>query len=206
MQWLYTSQVVPHAHQASSQDATNAVVKETDDASETRQYSVASNGIDLKWVEEENIGLEFYPEFAKNEGAQTISRLLSFLKLAEQIALLGPFDGPIATITDILISSRSALMPGHIQITAQFPPGHVLRKLFGQACMRDYVHDILPRANPKPSLFRFSKEMDELDSFAADLARVYRDMPKKRNISAKSQGVTYIYTDPLTGNSFWTTA
>lgn len=90
--------------------------------------------------------------------------------LAERIELLGPFDNVVSSMEEILMSDRSALRPEHIRSAAELPSGHAVRALFAAACVKPYLHHVSPKADFHDSLeFKLQKELDEIDSFAADL-------------------------------------
>ncbi|KAI9053538.1 hypothetical protein LZ554_002493 [Drepanopeziza brunnea f. sp. 'monogermtubi'] len=227
VQWMYQSHiVVPTAHHRQVKPAignapngsgsvanNEAAIKSP---AESRQSSVASEDTtDMRWAEEEKLEMEFYPNFARNHAAQTVSRLLAFLKLADRIDLLGPFDSVIATLREILTHSgigsrwgwaRTALLPGHVRLAAALPASNPIRGLLADACYREFVLDLFghvqQQAPARP--FRFFREVRDLDCFGADLLRSYmqRQVGKKRVLNAKTKEAEWVFTDPLTEKDF----
>ncbi|PVH88238.1 hypothetical protein DL98DRAFT_565906 [Cadophora sp. DSE1049] len=221
VQWIYFSQVKVPACQVAAQEAP-AATKQSNIQNSTqagctaiqansttpwrsRQSSVASNEVDTNlraWAIDENLDIQFYPDFALNDKAQTVSRLLAFLKLADKIDLIGPFDSVIASIKQVIASSpgRRALLPGHIRLAAELSPTHPIRKLFADACFREFVQDLIPNnAQCKP--FRFDRELSELDSFSSDLLRSYRQSDRKKGANKKN-APEFSFTDPFTESKF----
>ncbi|KAG4425776.1 hypothetical protein IFR04_000983 [Cadophora malorum] len=222
VQWIYFSQIKVPTCQVSVQEApataklnmsqngtqTSCTAKQAKPTtpSQSRQSSVASNEIDTNlraWAMDENLDIQFYPDFAANDKAQTVSRLLAFLKLADKIDLIGPFDSVIASIKQVISSSpgRRALMPGHIRLAAELSPTHPIRKLFADACFREFVQDLIPGTNVQGKPFRFDKELSEFDSFSSDLLRSYRQSEKKK-VTNKKTGPEFSFTDPFTESKF----
>ncbi|KAH7364293.1 hypothetical protein BKA65DRAFT_134167 [Rhexocercosporidium sp. MPI-PUGE-AT-0058] len=224
-QWIYFSHInVPTRHIA-VQDApvscsqnnnsetdlkvklTTPEVHATTPAS-SRQSSAVPTDIDeafATWSREENIDTQLFRGIETNEKAQSILHILAFLKLADKIKLLSPFDSVVAEVKTILLSTRAALLPGHIRLAAVFPPGHPVRNLIADACVREFTVDMFPRlAQTKVTPFRFSKELDELDGFAADLMRAYKKAPRKKGPpgSKKDGPPDYQGFDPLSGGWF----
>ncbi|KAF8863304.1 hypothetical protein BDZ45DRAFT_685928 [Acephala macrosclerotiorum] len=120
--------------------------------------------------------------------SQNVTRLLDFLMVADKIQLLGPFDSVVEMMKQIIVPDRSALLATHIRAATNLPSGHGARKLFGKACVKDYLEFLY-----KSQKMRFGVELEELDSFAAD---VLRETPKLwvtgRNYSS------FRFQDPLT--------
>ncbi|KAK2628225.1 hypothetical protein QTJ16_002871 [Diplocarpon rosae] len=215
VQWMYQSQVVvPTRHHAAHAAAPAASDAGISSPAQSRQSSENSEDVDLRWVEEEKLDLEMYPGFAKNGGAQTISRLLSFLKLADRIELLGPFDSILATIKSTLATFgffaprigyiRTALMPGHIRVAAEMPGSHPIRKLFANACFREFIQDMFSSVQPPPRPFRFDREVKELDSFGTEMLVALREATRsrRRQVNSKKDGVDWIFHDPLNEKDF----
>lgn len=219
VQWMYQGQINVPTRQPNANCIANCNV--TGDANDvgintptdSRQSSVVSEDVEMKWVDEEKLDLEFYPGLATNGKAQTVSRLLAFFKLAEKIGLLGPFDAPIATIRNTLIRSstssrasgmmcRTALLPGHIRLAAELPTGHQLRQLIADACFREFVQDMYSTTHPPSKPFRFDKELKELDGFSSDMLRSFRQSSRKRLQNAKKDGYLWEMLDPLTDSNF----
>ncbi|KAH9221525.1 hypothetical protein DL95DRAFT_474020 [Leptodontidium sp. 2 PMI_412] len=230
VQWIYFSQINVPARQVIAQDSStiasnnssqyisqnssllvNCTASEvnTSTPAQSRQSSVATTELDANlrtWAEEENIEIKFYPDFGTNEKAQIISRLLAFLKLADKIDLIGPFDSVVASIKQAIHTSpnRRGLLPGHIRLAAELSLTHPVRRLFADACFREFVQDMIPHDKAtKP--FRFDKELNDLDSFSSDLLRSYRKSERKRQLSKKN-APEFIFTDPFTENKFFMAA
>lgn len=129
--------------------------------------------------------------------SQNIISYLGFLKLADELDLLGPFDDILSNIKEILISSQLSLQPEHIRGASELPSGHGLRKLFAQACVKRYINDTIRDSKS----FRFATEMDEVESFAADLFKEVDKVLRQRHKMAKTRP-EYSYFDPLTGERF----
>ncbi|CAL3962087.1 unnamed protein product [Diplocarpon coronariae] len=215
VQWMYQSQVVvPTRHHAAPAAAAAAHDAGISSPAPSRQSSEALDDADLRWFEEEKLDLEMYPGFAKNGGAQTISRLLSFLTLAERIELLGPFDSVFATIKCTLATFgffaprvgyiRTALMPGHIRVAAEMPGSHPVRKLFADACFREFMQDMFSSVQPPARPFRFDRELKELDSFGTEMLVALRaaTRSRRRQVNSKRDGVEWIFHDPLNEKDF----
>ncbi|CZT02989.1 uncharacterized protein RCO7_06045 [Rhynchosporium graminicola] len=180
-----------------------------DTPASSRQSSVIPTEKDTaftKWAHEEDIHIEHLQGIETNPKAQAISRILAFLKLANTIGLLGPFDSVVVEIRSIILSFGGALLAGHIRAASELPSGHSVRILFAEACLRAFAKDMFPRPEgAKPSVaFKFDKELDELDSFAADLIRVYKNVSKKKaQVLGKKEGVVdFLCADPLTSGTF----
>lgn len=75
--------------------------------------------------------------------------------------------------------NRLYLQAEHIRKVANFPNGQKLRMLFARSCIQAYLQSINPTYEQAQE-FRFQKELDVLDGFAADLMRAYREVADKR--------------------------
>ncbi|KAK0119127.1 hypothetical protein ONS95_007989 [Cadophora gregata] len=221
VQWIYFSQVNVPVNQIAAQESAVAgkdnntqigtqVTCATTQAKSTtpslsRQSSVVPTDLDANlrtWATDENLDIQFYPDFALNKKAQKVSRLLAFLKLADKIDLIGPFDSVITNIKQVIASSpsRRALLPGHVRLAAELPPTHPIRKLFADACFREFVQDLILQTSPTKN-FRFDKELNELDSFSSDLLRSYRQSERKRGANKKG-APEFSFVDPFTESRF----
>ncbi|CZR50744.1 uncharacterized protein PAC_00618 [Phialocephala subalpina] len=118
--------------------------------------------------------------------SQKITQLLDFLKVADEIQLLGPFDSVIQMMKKIIIVDRSILTTIHIRTAASFLNGHGARKLFVGAYVKEYLQCLHGCQQLK-----FRAELDEVDSFAADLLR---ETPAVRHYT---RSILY-FKDPLT--------
>ncbi|KAL2065053.1 hypothetical protein VTL71DRAFT_4193 [Oculimacula yallundae] len=223
-QWIYSSQINIPTRQSAvqdvpincSQNSTNSSTKaktrattseaHEDTPASSRQSSAIPTDTDadaafLTWAQEEDVKIELLPGIETNENAQSVSRLLAFLKLAHDIELLGPFSSVVEEIRATITSFRSALLPGHIRVAAVFSSGHPVRTLIAEACTRAFASYSFPRLvdGKKAATFRFEKELDELDGFAADLIREYTKASKKKVVSTKKDTPPeYWCIDPLT--------
>jgi hypothetical protein len=99
---------------------------------------------------------------------------IDFIRFADYIDLVGPFDSVLQGIRSLL-SSRTALLPEHIQTTVQLPHGHPLRSLIAQACVKSYAWSLQlgGRNGGNKRRFRFQEELDTLEGFASDLVRAF---------------------------------
>ncbi|KAH6675619.1 hypothetical protein B0J14DRAFT_652464 [Halenospora varia] len=98
------------------------------------------------------------------------NELLDFLKLADHIALIGLFDSAVELVKGIVTAHSKALLAHHIREGIELPSGHPLRVLFTEVSVKEYIPYM---KSDDPTKFRFKKELDELDSFAADFPRVF---------------------------------
>jgi BTB/POZ domain len=135
---------------------------------------------------------KFYPE--------RISKLLAFLKVADRIQLLGPFNQVTETIKAMLTSTRASLQAGHIRAAFEIPSAHEARKLFTQACVREYAESFFDGSYLRNKKFRFKEELRQSDAFAAalltELANSFRSRTKN------PPGGMFEMTDPFSGYSY----
>jgi hypothetical protein len=183
VQWMYTSNVVlppqqPHRSGSHQEKAHQETV------------------IDVVYLAGEGVYFDANENSLSSDlkGSQTITSYLEFLKLADDLDLLGPFDDIIGKIKAILISSELSLLQDHIRSASQLPCGHAIRKLFAQACVRPYIEDI--NKGPAGSKFRFMAEITEIESFAADLFYEYNEAIRQRQWESD---LCATFPDPLTG-------
>lgn len=165
VQWLYTSQIVL-------------------DEDETEQEPV-----DVSSLDDEGILREAFDSMTRKETSE-ISRLLDFLRLADEIQLLGPFDSIVNKIKTTIISEESSLKAHHIRTASNLPIGHSARKLLAQACVVDYAKYCFLGHE-----FGSHTVMNELEGFAADLLKEFGVAMQK---VYKVKGKIY-YPDPLNG-------
>lgn len=82
-----------------------------------------------------------------------------------------------------ILASRNSFSPEHIRTAVTLPCGHVVRKLFAQAAVKDFM---LSRIKGQPP-FKFETELKELEGFAADLAfacgDIFRDFSLRKTPS-----------------------
>lgn len=142
--------------------------------------------------------IETLPQHTIDTKAHDIARLLSFLKLADRIMLLGSFNEVIGAIKALLLESRSSLQPEHIRSATELPAGHGVRKLFAQASVRDYLASRF--SGTKKGYFKFEKELEEVEGFAADLFKEYDQTFLQRRTQWSSE-YEYLVTDPLDGTT-----
>ncbi|KAF7913767.1 uncharacterized protein EAF01_000173 [Botrytis porri] len=113
-----------------------------------------------------------------SSGSQQVTNLIEFYELAERFSL-DISDMILDNIKEILVIDRLYLQAEHIQKVVSFPNGQKLRMLFARSCIQAYLQSV-NLAHEKAKAFRFQKELDTLDGFAADLMRVYREVADKR--------------------------
>ncbi|THV54910.1 hypothetical protein BGAL_0017g00030 [Botrytis galanthina] len=111
-------------------------------------------------------------------GPQQITNLIEFYELAEKLSLDNS-DMILDNIKELLMINRLYLQAEHIRKVANFPNGQKLRMLFARSCIQAYLQSVNPTYEQAQE-FRFQKELDVLDGFAADLMRAYREVADKR--------------------------
>lgn len=139
------------------------------------------------------------------EKAESVNLMIDFLMLADRIQLLGQFDSVALMIKQVLIQDFTTLKSKHIESASLLPPGHPLRKMLAQACVRPYIHHIRPPGHAIDSkdprqVFGFQKELDEIDGFAADLLRASGEVLKMCDLNYGNGRRRK--TDPFTGCVF----
>lgn len=138
IQWFYNAQIVLQARKAKSQSNQDSESQQEAQTSDERPNYVLLHRDISDDNEEENDDSERDARETpgidrgnvQDTKAQDISRLLAFLKLADRIILLGPFDSVVATIKALILGSRDSLQAEHIRSAAELPAGHGVRKLF----------------------------------------------------------------------------
>ena len=138
-------------------------------------------------------------ERVERPAPERLSLLVDFLKFADEIDLLGPFESILTSAEEILKSSDTALQPEHLRSVTELPSGHALRKLIARSCVKAYIQDSIPGKvegyEKAETPFRFKKEMAELEGFAADLFRefdsIFRTRVRPKRLCEA--------VDPLTG-------
>jgi hypothetical protein len=140
---------------------------------------------------------------ATAKDAGLITKLLAFLKVSDEIQLLGPFNQVIEIMTTILISSRASLQSSHIRTAFEIPSAHPTRGLFAQACVKEYAESFFQKSATKTKDFRFKKDLDEYDVFAAALLTEFAEVfhGQSRSGGYQDQRTTEM-KDPLSGESF----
>ncbi|KAF5878625.1 uncharacterized protein Bfra_000792 [Botrytis fragariae] len=113
-----------------------------------------------------------------SSGSQQVTNLIEFYELAEKLSL-DISDMILDDIKELLVIDRLYLQAGHIHKVVNFPNGQKLRMLFARSCIQAYLQSVNP-TDGQAQAFRFQKELDALDGFAADLMRVYREVADKR--------------------------
>ncbi|KAF7958512.1 hypothetical protein EAE96_002055 [Botrytis aclada] len=113
-----------------------------------------------------------------SSGSQQVTNLIEFYELAEKLGL-DVSDKILDNIKELLVIDRLHLQAGHIQKVVNFPNGQKLRMLFARSCIQAYLQSVNPTYGPAKA-FRFQKELDALDGFAADLMRVYQEVADQR--------------------------
>jgi hypothetical protein len=110
----------------------------------------------------------------KRTKGDKLNLYIDFIRFADFINLVGPFDSVLQGIRSLL-SSRTALLPEHIQTAVQLPYGHPLRSLIAQACVKSYAWSLQlgGRNGGNKRRFRFQEELDTLEGFASDLVRAF---------------------------------
>ncbi|KAM0163993.1 hypothetical protein ACHAPG_000742 [Botrytis cinerea] len=113
-----------------------------------------------------------------SSGSQQVTNLIDFYELAEKLGL-DISDMILDNIKELLMMDRLYLQAGHICKVANFPDGQKLLMLFARSCIQTYLQSVNP-IHGKAWTFRFQKELDTLDGFAANLMRVYRKVADQR--------------------------
>jgi hypothetical protein len=98
---------------------------------------------------------------------------IDFIRFADYIDLMGPFDSVLQGIWSLL--SSTALLPEHIRTAAQLPYGHPLRNLIAPL-VKSYAWSLQlgGRNRGNKRRFKFQEEPDTLEGFASDLVRAFR--------------------------------
>jgi BTB/POZ domain len=136
--------------------------------------------------------------------SENVSKLMAFLKIADEIDLLGPFDQVNETIKTILKPSRSSLQSCHIRTACEIPSAKATRKLFAQVCLKEYAESFFDRSPTNfEDSFRFKKELDESDAFSAAVLSEFADMFRGRRINHyRNEQWSAEMEDPLSGEKF----
>ncbi|TEY70387.1 hypothetical protein BOTCAL_0105g00290 [Botryotinia calthae] len=113
-----------------------------------------------------------------SSGSQQVTNLIDFYELAEKLGL-DISDIILENIKELLMMDRLYLQGGHIRKVANFPDGQKLLMLFARSCIQAYLQSVSP-IHGRVWTFRFQKELDTLDGFAANLMRVYREVADQR--------------------------
>jgi hypothetical protein len=101
--------------------------------------------------------------------AETFTQLLAFVRLADRLDLVGPFDSVISSMKSLLVKHRELLMPMHVRDAVELPREHAVRSLFADACVKEYTKAL----RSSKEVFKFHMELKEIDSFASDLLRSF---------------------------------
>lgn len=96
---------------------------------------------------------------------EVITRCLSFVVFCDKLLLAAVCGEVIRQMRMTLSENRQALRLVHIRTAIKLPDGHLVRQLFAEAAVVDYM-DAQTRVGGK---FWLSKEMEEQKAFAADL-------------------------------------
>lgn len=129
---------------------------------------------------------------------ERIPKLIDFLRLADEVDLLGPFSKIMHDIEKTYRANYCTLNPAHIRSVAKFPRKHPLRKVIAQACVGDYITSTLGAAVHDKSLeFGFLEELDEVEEFASDLMKKFQNVMATR--SQDEDGVVTVI-DPFNKN------
>lgn len=134
-------------------------------------------------------------------GASNITKYLDFIECAQYIDLLGPFDPVIADIKTILIQDPDCLESSHIRFATKLLKGHPVRVILAQAATKSYMQMLLDRSYVT---FKFNKELDELESFAADMTRESRKSFATMKFTTDYRAPQAMFTliDPLGNATF----
>ncbi|KAF4635565.1 hypothetical protein G7Y89_g2531 [Cudoniella acicularis] len=122
--------------------------------------------------------------------AETITQLLDFLRLADRLDILGPFDSVVEMVKSTLRKDQAALLSHHIREAVKLPSGHAIRNIFAQVCVKDYTPSLR-----KSAIFRFRKELDEVDEFAADFFKVFESSLKHMAFSKNGATIRDPFAD-----------
>lgn len=182
IQWLYHAQIMLPSRETTSKGSHTTDVRESD-IRDIPNGSYVDSDEEEAWMEVHE-SVEPRPR-PKDTKAKQISRLLAFLKLADRIMLLGPFDNVLATIKELILSDRNCLTAEHIRSAAELPAAHGARKLFAQACFKDYISSLFSGTNKVA--FKFDKELSELESFSSDLFQEFNYAVRERKYKEAHQ-------------------
>ncbi|KUJ22425.1 uncharacterized protein LY89DRAFT_762551 [Mollisia scopiformis] len=154
---------------------------------------------DMGSKEDEGVTISTEPGEVSNEhpSSRQITILLSFIKLADEIQLLGSVDEIVEMMKKKIIDTRSCLTTQHIRMAADLPKGHGVRTLFAQACVKDYAPYFFSSRWHRGGLW-FRAELNELDGFAADLMRELDVVMEIHGIGYSGRSANHTFTDPLT--------
>jgi hypothetical protein len=123
-----------------------------------------------------------------------ISALLDSCIFGEMVLLqLAP--KAVKRIEELLVMSEMHLQKEHIRKAAtELPPGHAARKLIADATVQGFL--TAKQLLIGGSSFRFKEEVEDLDGYAADMARACMEIMSSQNSGCLS------YKNPLTGAAF----
>ncbi|KAF8863305.1 hypothetical protein BDZ45DRAFT_738282 [Acephala macrosclerotiorum] len=173
-------------------------IEATQDQITLPRCSVETFGLVVQWLYHAKIVLPTNKTL--DPKSRQITRLLVFLKLADRILLLGPFDDVVSNIKALVLEDRTSLQAEHIRMAAELPASHGVRKLFAQACVKDYLASQFPRTDK--AAFKFNKEFEEVECFAADLFKEYNETFLQRKVEWGNSGsYEYVVHDPLDGGT-----
>ncbi|KUJ22424.1 uncharacterized protein LY89DRAFT_777542 [Mollisia scopiformis] len=199
--WIYHAQIVLPRFEITSKSSQTSNNAREPQIRDINDEEFVDSDEDPAWLESHaRDSVETRPR-PPDTNAQKISRLLAFLKLADRIMLLGPFDSVLMAIKELILSDRNCLEAEHVRSAAELPAGHGARKLFAQACLRDYITSIFPKSDK--DTFRFAKELEELESFSSDLFQEFNRVLLEKKTEVFSRYPTRhqsVLTDPMDGS------
>lgn len=129
----------------------------------------------------------------------TISILLEFFVIAEKF-LVNVLPAILEKLKAPLKESSQHLKKEHVRrAVLELPSGHPVRKLFAQSVIPAY----LLQFNREPTKFwktefDFTKELEELEGFAADILKAHSELALHRKFSSAGT-----WHNPITGQQFY---
>lgn len=110
-----------------------------------------------------------------------INSCTKFLSLAQYIGLLGSFEPVVNMVKDIFTLNPTYFNPDHIRLAMDLPAIHPIRCLFVQMAAKDYIEYLL---GPPDGVFRYQKEIEDLEELEGDLMREFAlSFKRKKNFT-----------------------
>lgn len=125
---------------------------------------------------------------------EVLTQYVGFFLLADRLDLQGSLQPDFDAVKAALQLDKTQLLAEHVRAAVSLPKNHSLRKLFAQACVRDYFGGMSSK-----NAFRLQKEVDDLDGFAIDLLKAFQTAAKGK--TTKSYGHFTVFTNPFDGKT-----